>query len=1124
MEQAVKKLKIDCIFLLLIILLRNELACHFTLPNNSLLPSTSVSSTVTQLNSNTSDYFNIFKLQKYISTNGTNIMDFSHSSVAESIIPSLQKLLELSKKDSKNKKKLRLRLENLKFSYNLNFVKMKLRSFLQRLFGGNNFKKIIDSISTKENILLKNLSNRKLFERKMNPFLSWKTPHGSVVGEIKKFSLSQNKYLAKKHLMKDLFNKLKKVSINIEGFTSKSAMKKKNLNRVPRSNSANVYYVQKSENQKLQSVQCHIITIYRLKTADCSNRRLNEIPSNLGEDLKVLNLSTNFINNFKPEHFANYKHIQEIILSNNNLQVLTPFTFSHLKLLHLLELEKNNLRIIPARAFYNCLSLKILSLKDNPLEWIDDQAFEGLKNLEVLNLENCFLKVFDLFMLKNMMKLQELNVANNRLTTLHEIKLEYIPASLIVFRFSGNQWNCDCNLTWLRKFFENSHINWDFPKNRPLCVFPEILYGMSWSQLHSHQFACPPVILTNLSSQSVIQSKINEIVEIKCIFSGDPTPRVNWLASYDGKNFHPYVLLNKANGSYQALNKTFIPELNKKTIIAGLGNNYEHKMSIFYMKYRYKKETQHQTKNDPFAIIKNVKDMKKFHNSHVNSFFSKPVLIDSIFVKIDGSEKRKDFKCVVENKAGRSEMAFKIIMIKQKQFFLHKSSEAIFGMIVGCILVILIMFLIANKMVKKMKQCSKNVIKADDQNGFVLKNELDLMVDGDEKKKKHSDQSKNSKHFSKTSKIIKEKKWSNFKLPSMKRTPKALDQESYFVFTSLDKMHKNTNSTSAAFSSFPTTSLSTSNNTILNKYIKTNEKPNFVNVNFNKNQMNYQQKQKILKNSTSLEENQYCPAFSHLTQRDRRSHRQSSSLMHAPSTLQLVHDSKNSNTRTFRDCGMIHDGMTQKTCIEPVTWCNVLPTGSMNLNTSQSLKKDQSFLKNNAERIDLFGKNFLSESVSNNNERKFVNLLSKSFCKNNQDFSSQYKLSQHTIENYKNNCENLNLMELKNPKNIMGSEKEVCIEALNKNIDNFDIIIENSKHARACGKALSRTMEKKTQRQDACMGRRRSFEIAMNQNFKVQNNNERINIIENNRQNLDNLKTKTLNYQSSETNKSIKKI
>ena len=612
----------------------------------------------------------------------------------------------------------------------------------------------------------------------------------------------------------------------------------KSLRRPQRSDTKGFHRFKNSDSPPSKTSPCHILTIYRLKTADCSGRRLDVVPKRLGKDLKVLNLSTNFIRSFSSTDLENYKHIQEIILSNNEIEVISAFTFSHLKLLHALDLERNLLKEVPAGSFSHCPSLRVLSLKNNPLQWIDERAFEGLDKLEVLNLENCLLKKFDLMLLKDMRKLQELNIAGNLLTSFDESRKNFIPSSMTILRNAGNRWSCDCHLTWLRKFLEESNVNWDFPRNPPLCSSPEILYGLPWSQLQPHQFACPAVILTNLSSQSVLQAKEGDLVEVKCSFSGDPHPRLSWSASFDGKNFHRYTPNNNSTKDYHALLNQFSYEKLKGSLQPNaliFGFNEKNRKDTSESR-RVKKNSNKIQKN--YFSNENVEDQATDEKTQMNSHFSRPVLIESIFVKLDESEKRRDFKCVVENNAGRSEVTFKIMMIKKNIKSLWNSPEAIFGVVSGCVFVLVVLIMVARTLRGKCKKCSKNrnVARSEDQNGFVLKNALDLINETDEEKQKEESKTKH-KVATVYSQANTQGGLLKFKLAksNMKVASKALEQENYFVFTSLtranNKLHHKSVASTSTFSSYFSSPSPLANTTIPNKHATATCKANSVEVN-----------------------------------------------------------------------------------------------------------------------------------------------------------------------------------------------------------------------------------------------------------------------------------------------------
>lgn len=284
--------------------------------------------------------------------------------------------------------------------------------------------------------------------------------------------------------------------------------------------------------------RCNVVTMFRLKTADCIGRQLTSVPFDLDPDLKVFKLSSNSLISLEYMDFHNYVHLHEISLTQNRIEFIYPSTFAPLKLLQVLDLEGNGLYEIKDYYFANVSSLRVLILKNNPLHRIADQSFQNLYNLELLSLESCFLTSFKPPLMKDLGRLQELNLAHNRLTGLDENMRPFLSKFLTVVRLAGNSWQCDCKFRWFRLWLDDTSVNWNFPKSAPSCSTPEILRGVEWGQLKHDQFTCSARILGNFSSQTVLQASPDDNLTIDCVVFGDPMPSISWLKSNGDRQDH----------------------------------------------------------------------------------------------------------------------------------------------------------------------------------------------------------------------------------------------------------------------------------------------------------------------------------------------------------------------------------------------------------------------------------------------------------------------------------------------------------------------------------------------------------------------------------------------------------
>ncbi|XP_024425724.2 toll-like receptor 8 [Desmodus rotundus] len=136
--------------------------------------------------------------------------------------------------------------------------------------------------------------------------------------------------------------------------------------------------------------------------AECNDRRLQEVPQTVGQDVTELDLSENSITHITNESFQGLQNLTKLNLNHN--AVLQPYwesyyrnkkgmnitdgAFLNLQNLMVLLLENNQLSKIPSDLPG---SLRRLSLVENNIISVTKNNTSGLKNLENLNLGwNCY--------------------------------------------------------------------------------------------------------------------------------------------------------------------------------------------------------------------------------------------------------------------------------------------------------------------------------------------------------------------------------------------------------------------------------------------------------------------------------------------------------------------------------------------------------------------------------------------------------------------------------------------------------------------------------------------------------------------------------------------------------------
>ena len=157
-----------------------------------------------------------------------------------------------------------------------------------------------------------------------------------------------------------------------------------------------------------------------------------------------------------------------------------PSAFSDKYKLIFLDLSKNSFNILPSAVFKNLFSLKSLCISENHIETIEPNAFIGLNSLETLDLKENKLLSFHSDILMHMKCLINLHLGSNTLSYLEKdlfistpnltnltlphnqfvgfnrSTFEPLRPSLKSLDIMGNILVCNCELSWLMKYFGES--------------------------------------------------------------------------------------------------------------------------------------------------------------------------------------------------------------------------------------------------------------------------------------------------------------------------------------------------------------------------------------------------------------------------------------------------------------------------------------------------------------------------------------------------------------------------------------------------------------------------------------------------------------------------------------------
>lgn len=113
--------------------------------------------------------------------------------------------------------------------------------------------------------------------------------------------------------------------------------------------------------------------------ADCSHLKLTQIPSDLPNNITVLDISHNQLKKLCPANLTKYSKLVYLNAGYNIISKLQPELCKNLPLLQILVLEHNQLHELPDGAFASCTNLTELNLGYN----IIDVKNDPFKTLEV---------------------------------------------------------------------------------------------------------------------------------------------------------------------------------------------------------------------------------------------------------------------------------------------------------------------------------------------------------------------------------------------------------------------------------------------------------------------------------------------------------------------------------------------------------------------------------------------------------------------------------------------------------------------------------------------------------------------------------------------------------------------
>lgn len=201
---------------------------------------------------------------------------------------------------------------------------------------------------------------------------------------------------------------------------------------------------------------CTYSANFRVTSADCSRRMLENVPSSLPSGIQALSMTHNRIRVLHSDSFKCYTHLKYLYLDDNMISYVENGTFEPLQNLEVIRLSHNELETVP---------IGVLQLPKLRKLYVDGNRLTGgggfefaptSETLELLSLANCHLE--NLPPLWMYPKLLQLNISGNELKVispqqiapmcrLHLLDLRGNP---MLFNGSGG---CECHLlaTWIEQ-------------------------------------------------------------------------------------------------------------------------------------------------------------------------------------------------------------------------------------------------------------------------------------------------------------------------------------------------------------------------------------------------------------------------------------------------------------------------------------------------------------------------------------------------------------------------------------------------------------------------------------------------------------------------------------------------
>ncbi|KAG8440269.1 hypothetical protein GDO86_006149 [Hymenochirus boettgeri] len=247
---------------------------------------------------------------------------------------------------------------------------------------------------------------------------------------------------------------------------------------------------------------CSCVDKYNQQFADCTYKKLQNIPSGFPSNVTTLSLSANKISSLKKSNFIGVPQVTSLWLAHNEISAVEEGALATMVQLKNLDVSHNLLVEFPWGDLASLPALQLIKMNNNRMVNLPKDAFQNLKELK------------------------SLRINNNQFSVIHEGTFKPL-ISLSHIQIYNNPFHCSCTLIWLKKWAENPPFSVP-EKENIACASPEELQGTPISKLPDLPCEVPTVQLSyhpNLDSTELYDGFT---LTLQCLASGSPRPTIKW--------------------------------------------------------------------------------------------------------------------------------------------------------------------------------------------------------------------------------------------------------------------------------------------------------------------------------------------------------------------------------------------------------------------------------------------------------------------------------------------------------------------------------------------------------------------------------------------------------------------